>query len=89
MIERMKRRLIIWFCIIVPVLLTPTLALAKQYKEEKEILDGRLEGYAKNAQPMSVTIEGGSTALTWLLLVFLAGICAMVMFKNAKRTHLD
>ena len=47
--------------------------------------DGRLEGYAEK-----VIIDGGeSTALTWLLLVLLGGITLSVMFKNARRTHLD
>ena len=47
--------------------------------------DGRLEGYAEK-----VIIDGGeSTALTWLLLVFLGMVSLSVMFKNARRSHLD
>src|SRR4051812_28437637 len=88
--RRMKHRLLVFVCCtVIPVLMSPAMALARQYKEEKEILDGRLEGYAKNGQPFSVTVEGGSTGLTWVLLIFLAAICVSVMFKNAKRTHLD
>ena len=89
MIDCMKQRLFVprlltWSCAIYFTLLTPALLLARPQEPEKEIVDGRLEGYAKN-----VTLEGGSTALTWLLLVFLAVIAVGVMFKNAKRTHLD
>jgi cytochrome c-type biogenesis protein CcmH/NrfF len=51
---------------------------------EDKIYDARLEGYGTN-----VTLENSSTALMWLLLVVLGAICVGVMFKNAKRTHLD
>ena len=47
--------------------------------------DARLEGYGGQ----NVTIEGSSTALTWILFLFLAIVCVGVTFKNAKRTHLD
>ena len=33
--------------------------------------------------------DASGTALTWLLLVVLGGICVGVMFMNSKRTHLD
>jgi hypothetical protein len=36
-----------------------------------------------------VLVDNDSTALTWLLLVFLGMVTLGVMFKNAKRTHLD
>jgi hypothetical protein len=62
----------------------PALALARNVEMEKEIVDARLEGYA---QPVSM--EGQSAALMWVLLVFMGIICLSVMFKNAKRTHLD
>ena len=94
MIGRMKQRLLVsrlfsprflsWCCAIYFTLLTPALLLARPAEPDKEIVDGRLEGYGKN-----VTLEGGSTALIWLLLVFLGAIAVGVMFKNAKRTHLD
>lgn len=55
-----------------------------QQGDEKPV-DPRLEGYAKQvALP-----EPGSTALTWMLLIFLTLIAVAVLFKNAKRTHLD
>jgi hypothetical protein len=46
--------------------------------------DARLDGYANNvAQPSS------STALIWLLFVFLGVVALATLFKDAKRTHLD
>jgi hypothetical protein len=60
----------------------PSSALAQ---DEAPKNDARLEGYEARVQVES----GDSTALTWLLLVFLAMVAMGVMFKNAKRTHLD
>ena len=63
-------------------LLMPAVVLAQ---EEDVKNDARLEGYQTK-----VSLESGdSTALSWLLLVFLAMVALGVMFKNAKRTHLD
>jgi hypothetical protein len=44
----------------------------------------KLEGY-----PRVVKSEDSSTALTYILLIFIAGVCVAIMFKDAKRTHLD
>ena len=61
--------------------LAPTSARAQ---DEEVKVDARLEGYQGN-----VSVENQSTALIWLLFVFLA-VCAVgVLFKDAKRTHLD
>jgi hypothetical protein len=60
----------------------PASALAQ---DEAPKNDARLEGYEARVQVES----GDSTALTWLLLVFLAMVLMGAMFKNAKRTHLD
>lgn len=54
------------------------------FADDKEVYDGRLEGYSK-----PVTLPGGGTALLWMLLLFLAIIALGVLFKNAKRSHLD
>lgn len=59
----------------------PALAAAQ---DEPTMYDARLEGYAT-----SVTIGSGSTALMWLLVLLLAGLCVGVMFKNPNRSHLD
>ena len=62
--------------------LAPAAALAQ---EEDVKNDARLEGYAGK-----VIVDGGdSTALMWLLLVFLSMVALGVMFKSSKRTHLD
>jgi hypothetical protein len=60
----------------------PLTALA----DEPEPYDARLLGYPS---PPNVQLEGGSTALTWLLLVVLGVLTIAVLFKDAKRTHLD
>ena len=46
--------------------------------------DGRLDGYGQK-----VLVDNDSTALMWLLAVFLGVLCLGPMFKDAKRTHLD
>jgi hypothetical protein len=46
--------------------------------------DARLDGYASN-----VAMPGNSTALMWLLFVFLGVVALAALFKDAKRTHLD
>lgn len=63
--------------------LSPALALAQQQPEHVS-LDGRLEGFGSN-----VTLDGGSTAIYWLLFIALALLAVGVLFKNGKRTHLD
>jgi hypothetical protein len=68
--------------VVAAAVLLPAAALAQ---EESYKNDARLEGYEARVQVES----GDSTALTWLLLVFLAMVAMGVMFKNAKRTHLD
>jgi hypothetical protein len=62
-------------------MLAPGVALAQEEEVER---DARLEGY-----PSKVALDSDSTALMWILLIFLGGIGMGVMFKNAKRTHLD
>jgi hypothetical protein len=86
MMARMKHRLRCWSLSAVTFVLLiaahPLVALAQE--EEDKIYDARLEGY-----PGRVTLDSWSTALMWLLLVVLGAICIGVMFKNARRTHLD
>ena len=61
--------------------LAPAAALAQEEEVER---DARLEGYASN-----VGLDNDSTALMWILLIFLGALAMGVMFKNARRTHLD
>jgi len=66
-------------------LATAVLPAAALAQDEGAKNDARLEGYEARVQFES----GDNTALTWILLVFLAMVSMGVMFKNAKRTHLD
>jgi hypothetical protein len=85
MMIRMKQRLLGFWCVILGLLWTPAMLLASRpQQDDREVIDGRLEGYGRN-----VTLEGSSTALTWILLIFLTVVCVAALFKNAKRTHLD
>jgi hypothetical protein len=81
----MKTRLYGWFCALAVVLMSPAMTLARQYQEEREIVDARLEGYDK----VNVSLAPSGTALMWLLLIFLTAVTVAVMFKDAKRSHLD
>ncbi len=82
MIGVMKYRLLA-LLVAVATFVLPLIALAKE-DEETQQLEARLEGYSTN-----VRLPHASTALTWLLISFLA-VCAVAsLFKNAKRTHLD
>ena len=72
----------LWACAVAAAVLSPSVARAQ---EEEVKHDARLDGYQSNV----VVQSGDSTALTWLLLVFLGMVALGVMFKNAKRTHLD
>jgi hypothetical protein len=82
MIPIMMQRLIVSLLSAGFILFTPLLALAQD--EEGEKYDARLEGYGPSA-----TLDSSATALMWLLLIVLAALCVGVMFKNARRTHLD
>jgi len=77
----MKVRLLQVFCWLAGVLAVPAMALAA---DDEKLPDARIQNYTK-----TVSVPEGGTALTWLLLIFLALICLAALFKNAKRTHLD
>lgn len=80
MISRMKLLAGRIGCAIVTLLASPFVALAG----DEESPNARMEGYAGNIQ-----LEPASPALTYLLFFFLAVVAAAVVFKNARRTHLD
>ena len=82
MMRPMKHRLIMTCGGLVAWLAAPIAALAQE--DERELLDARLEGY-----PSVVTLEGGSSAFTWILFIILALLALGGLFKDAKRTHLD
>jgi cytochrome c-type biogenesis protein CcmH/NrfF len=82
MMRIMKQKLFGFALAAMSFLMFPAMLLAQE--EDSKIYDARLENYGAN-----VTLENSSTALLWLLLVVLGAVCVGVMFKNAKRTHLD
>ena len=51
--------------------------------DEEKVPNARLEGFGRN-----VKVEGSTTG-TWVLFVVLSVVCMSVLFKNAKRSHLD
>lgn len=77
----MKHHLLSIFFAAMGVLMTPLMALAE---DEEPIYDARLENYKA-----AVKVPEASAALSWLLLILLTIICLAVLFKNAKRTHMD
>jgi hypothetical protein len=84
MMANMKYRLLTLY-VTLAVLLAPIIALARSSEDEDTVkLEARLEGYTT-----TVRMTSGSTALTWLLIGFLSAMAIAVLFKNAKRTHLD
>ena len=61
------------------VLMAPLMAMA-----EDKSYDAKLEGYAN-----SVKADPASTPLIWLVVIVMTLLCLGVLFKNAKRSHLD
>lgn len=78
--DGMKLRLIAICCGVIQFL-SPVISFAQELDEKG---DARLEGYQVKAR-----LADSGTALTWLLLLFLAALAVGVLFKDAKRTHLD
>ncbi len=66
------------------MLALPVLSFASSVDGEKEMYDARIENYAKSMQ-----LDSGSTAISWILLLFLAVVCIGALFKDSKRSHLD
>ena len=84
MMVPMKYRLLTLY-VSLAVLLAPVIVLARSTEDEETVLqEARLEGYAQ-----TVRLKDGSTALTWIMIGFLSAVAIAVLFKNARRTHLD
>ena len=84
MMASMKYRLLSLY-VTLAILLTPVIVLARSTEDDDTVkLEARLEGYTQK-----VRLDSNSTALTWLMIGFLSAIAIAVLFKNAKRTHLD
>jgi hypothetical protein len=80
----MKRQIFTILLALTFVFAVPAVSLAASDEEGPKI-DARLEGYKDPA----ALKDAGGTALTWLLLLVLTGMCMGVLFMNSKRTHLD
>ena len=79
--HRVMNRLLSWGVALSALALAPSAALA-QDDEKKE--HAWLNGYSKG-----VKLEEASNTANWLMFLLIAGAGIGVMFKNAKRTHLD
>ena len=81
MIQVMRHQLATLLAAGVFTLAVPCATMAQ---DEDKTYDARLEGHDPSA-----TLEKSGTALTYILLSGLGILCVGVMFRNAKRTHLD
>ncbi len=81
-------RLALAAALIVPSVLAPSTALAQD--EEENPFDVRYRNFVgPDNNFVAVYNESDSRALQWILLGFLGLLCCGVMFKDARRTHLD
>ena len=81
----MKQKFRVWLaCLLLGAGLVFAPVTVHAADDDEERIEVREQMY-----PKGVKTEKGSTALTWMLLFFLAIVCVSVLFKNAKRTHLD
>lgn len=68
----------------------PNRALAQDDEGPRPVIDARIEGLVDSENKIvNVGTVTGGAGLTWITFVFLAAIAAGVMFKDARRTHLD
>jgi hypothetical protein len=79
----MKQRFLAVVLAALGVFFRPMQVLAQSEGSKPEV---RLEGYGTT---VNVKLDPSSSALTWIIMIALAAACIAVMFKNAKRTHLD
>ena len=77
----MKQRLSSWGLALCVLAAAPSAAVAQD--------DDKKEHAWLNGYPRPVKLDEASNTLNWLLLLVIMGAGVGVMFKNAKRTHLD
>jgi len=53
-------------------------------EEDIEHYDARVQGYDP-----TVELQSSSTGMAWMLVIVLGVVCIAVIFKDAKRSHLD
>jgi hypothetical protein len=78
----MRKKLLATVVVLLTVGLAPLSALAD---DQSKSYDGRLDDYGKDR---NVTLDGG-TALSYFVWIGLGLVGLLVMFKDAKRSHLD
>jgi hypothetical protein len=81
MMEFMRRKLLAMAFVLLMLGVIPMSAMAD---DNAKSYDGRLDDYDKN-----VTLDNGGTALTYFIWVGLGVLGLIVLFKDAKRSHLD
>ena len=82
------RTFVVAMALMLPTVATQQLAMAQPQGEDDDKYDdadGRLRGYEDN----NVVMPESSVALTYFAFIGLTVLAAGVMFKAAKRTHLD
>lgn len=80
--NRIAGRLVIALLSILFVM--PSVTMAARQQEQQEVYDARYEGYAAD-----VNVKSPGTGGAYFLMALLGVICVGVMFKDARRTHLD
>jgi hypothetical protein len=80
-----KQKLLTLAAAAAAVLLQPIALLAA---DAPAVYDARLEGFYDQQTVKSFALPAG-TSLVWITMLVLTGLCVGVMFKHAKRTHLD
>ncbi len=84
MMSRMKRRFLTFLIMLLTLTAAPLAARADDTNTPPKDYDGRLDDFGKQ-----VTLDGGGTALSYFLFAGLGVIALGVLFKNARRSHLD
>ena len=53
-------------------------------KDEEDHYDARVQQYDPDLE-----LKSSSTGMAWMLMLFMGVVCVAVIFKDAKRSHLD
>jgi hypothetical protein len=72
------------FSILFALTLLGAAPLSASADDQPKSFDGRLDDYGRN-----VTLDSGGTSLTYFIWAGLGVAAVIVMFKDAKRSHLD
>lgn len=83
MMRGMRRRFLALLIVLLTLTAAPLSARADDTNAPKDY-DGRLDDFGKQ-----VTLDGGGTALSYFLFAGLGVIALGILFKDARRTHLD